>query len=258
VTSPAPPVVARIISGGQTGADRGALDAAADLGLPHGGFCPKGRLAEDGVIPPRYQLEETASAEYAERTRRNVEVADATVVFSYGRPTGGSAFTVSCAETVGRPVLVVNLNASTAFDACLVLDEFIQRHRPRTLNVAGSRESGAPGIADRVRTIVRRVLSTVRPCEHLRPLEGALLAVGVRFGPIVSPSANDRMTWFMCEATFDELSLRSRLNLPDFLGYTEYDGRVAGADATFACARCNHAILGYHPLCAPRGALRVA
>lgn len=63
-------MIERVISGGQTGADRGGLDAAIDLGLPHGGFCPKGRRAEDGVIPGRYQLEETESADYTERTRK--------------------------------------------------------------------------------------------------------------------------------------------------------------------------------------------
>ncbi len=248
MTLPAQPIVTRVISGGQTGADRGALDAAANLGLPHGGFCPKGRLAEDGVIPERYPLEETPSAEYEERTRRNVEAADATVVFSHGRPKGGSAFTVSCAETLGRPVLVLDLIASSSFSACLVLDEFVRKHRPRTLNVAGSRESRAPGIAESTREIVRRVLSAVPPCEHLRPVEEAVLAAGVRFGPIMSPWCNDSTTWFMCAATFDEPSLRKRLELPDFVRYSEYDGRVAGADATFACTRCDHAILGLHPL----------
>src|SRR5208283_1924431 len=68
--------VERVISGGQTGADRGGLDAAIDLGLSHGGFCPKGRRAEDGTIPKRYKLEETASADYADRTRKNVKTAD--------------------------------------------------------------------------------------------------------------------------------------------------------------------------------------
>jgi hypothetical protein len=136
----------------------------------HGGFCPKGRLAEDGTIPERYELEETASAEYAERTQKNVQAADATVVFTYGPPTGGSAFTVACAESLSRPVLTVDLNAFSASDACLLLDEFVRRVRPRTLNVAGSRESGAPGIANRVRQIVRCVLSAVPPCEHLPPL----------------------------------------------------------------------------------------
>jgi len=257
MTTPTQPIVQRVISGGQTGADRGGLDAAIDLGLPHGGFCPKGRLAEDGVIPERYQLEETPSAEYAERTRKNVEAADATVAFAYGPPTGGSAFTVTCAETLSRPFLAVDLNASSAFGACLLLDEFVKRLRPRTLNIAGSRESLAPGIANRVREIVRRVVSAVSPCEHLRPLEDAILAAGVPFAPIVSPYAENHTTWFMCDATFDEPSLRRRLLLPEFVTYTEYDGRVAGSDATFACARCDHAILGCHPLYAARDVRRV-
>jgi hypothetical protein len=86
----------------------------------------------NGVIPKRYELEETTGVEYAERARKNVEAADATVGFSYGPPTGGSAFTVTCAETVGRPFLAVDLNASSAFAACLLLDKFVQGYRPRT------------------------------------------------------------------------------------------------------------------------------
>src|SRR5580704_8289714 len=134
-------MVERVISGGQTGADRGGLDAAVDLGLPHGGFCPKGRRAEDGVIPARYKLAETESADDAERTRKNVEAADATVVFARGKPTGGSALTVSLAETAHKPVLAIDFNAQGTFGACLVLGEFLERSKPRTLNIAGTRES---------------------------------------------------------------------------------------------------------------------
>jgi len=178
-------------------------------------------------------------------------------VFAYGPPTGGSAFTVTCAETVTRPALAIDLNASSAFGACLLLDAFVRHVRPRTLNIAGSRESAAPGIGNRVREVVRRVLSAIAPCEHLRPLEEAIVAAGVQFGPIISPYSENRTTWFMCDATFDEPALRKRLLLPEFVTYAEYDGRVAGSDATFACARCDHAILGCHPLYAPKDARRV-
>jgi hypothetical protein len=241
-------LVERVISGGQTGADRGGLDAALDLGIAHGGFCPKGRRAEDGTIPARYQLEETASADYSERTRKNVEAADATVVFTRGQPKGGSALTVTLARGAGKPVLAIDLNATSSFGACMELDEFLRRVGPRTLNIAGTRESEAVGISASVREIARRVLSGVAPCEHLRPLAEALRAAGIPYGPIVSPYAENGVTWFMCGATFDDPALRARLELPEFVDYTEYDGRVAGADATFTCTRCNHAMLGVHPL----------
>ena len=102
--------IAKIISGGQTGADRGGLDAAIELGVPHGGWCPKGREAEDGRIPDRYRLIETASARYPVRTEQNVIDSHAMVVFTYGEPTGGSKATVSFAGKHGRPHLHVDLN----------------------------------------------------------------------------------------------------------------------------------------------------
>jgi hypothetical protein len=150
--------VARIVSGGQTGADRGGLDAAIELGLPHGGFCPKGRLAEDGVVPARYALEETESAEYEVRTRKNVEASDATVVFTHGALTGGSALTARHAKSVGRPLLWVDLVATTTERAVTELRDFVERTGARTLNVAGARESHAPGIAEQVRRVVRAAL----------------------------------------------------------------------------------------------------
>lgn len=82
--------ISKIVSGGQTGADRGGLDAAIELGIPHGGWCPKGRKSEDGVIPEKYLLKEMSSADYLKRTEQNVVDSDATVIFTYGQPTGGS------------------------------------------------------------------------------------------------------------------------------------------------------------------------
>ena len=145
----------RIVSGGQTGADRGGLDAAIDLGLEHGGFCPKGRRAEDGAVPARYRLVETASADYAVRTRKNVDASDATVVFTRGAPTGGSALTAAYAKERGRPLLLVDLATTSARRAQSLVRRFLVESGARTLNVAGTRESGAPGIADEVRRIVR-------------------------------------------------------------------------------------------------------
>ena len=90
--------ITQIISGGQTGADRGGLDAAMALGIPHGGWCPKGRLAEAGRIPDKYNLQETSTKNYLQRTERNVIDSTATILFCYGKPTGGSARTVSFAK----------------------------------------------------------------------------------------------------------------------------------------------------------------
>lgn len=101
----------KIVSGGQTGVDRAALDTALELGLPCGGRCPRGRKAEDGPIPARYPLTETSSAEYAQRTEWNVRDSDGTLVLTRGQPTGGTALTIELAERLGKPYLVVDLES---------------------------------------------------------------------------------------------------------------------------------------------------
>lgn len=132
-----------IVSGGQTGADRAALDWAAENGVPTVGYCPKGRKAEDGVIPACYLLTETRTASYTERTRRNVELAYATVIFSR-QPLGkGSKLTVSYAIRAKRPYKLIDPFST---EAASELKKFLIDVRPPTLNVAGSRESRSPGI----------------------------------------------------------------------------------------------------------------
>jgi len=153
--------VQRIQSGGQTGADRAACDVAIALGIPLSGWCPRGRRAEDGVIPDRYDLRETDAAEYAVRTRLNVFEADATVLFTRGAPMGGSRLTAKIAGELGRPLLHVDLEdlEHDVETAGAVLRAWLVRHRVRVLNVAGSRESEVPGI---YATVYRFLLSALR------------------------------------------------------------------------------------------------
>src|SRR5512134_3746342 len=101
--------IERVVSGGQTGVDRAALDAALALGLPCGGWCPRGRRAEDGAIPLHYPLRETPTARYPQRTEWNVRDSDGTLILTRGRPRGGTAYTISVARRLGRPLLVVDL-----------------------------------------------------------------------------------------------------------------------------------------------------
>ena len=138
-------VVRRVVSGGQTGADRAALDAARAAGIAHGGWCPAGGLAEDLPVPPgllpRYPaLRETDSADPAERTRLNVRDSDATLaVVPTGPPTGGTLLTVQEAARLARPCLV-----STGEDADEVRSWLAGLGEGLTLNVAGPRESTSP------------------------------------------------------------------------------------------------------------------
>ena len=133
----------KIISGGQTGADRAALDVALTLSLPIGGWCPKGRRAEDGMIPDCYPLTETPEADYDTRTRRNVEDSDGTLILNLGTLDGGTALTVKLARQMGKPCLMVALEDGiepTAFQ------EWLDAHPIAVLNVAGPRESKRPGV----------------------------------------------------------------------------------------------------------------
>lgn len=134
----------RIISGGQTGADRAALDAALDAGFPCGGWCPKGRKAEDGRIPARYPLTESTSSRYAERTRLNIEEADCTLVVTFGEPAGGSANTIEYARGLGVPCLHVDAAEHPLRQAAQRVYAWITEHHIETLNVAGPRASKEP------------------------------------------------------------------------------------------------------------------
>jgi hypothetical protein len=147
-----------IISGGQTGADRAALDFAIANGFSHGGWCPRGRLSEDGPIPPRYQLRETPSRKYALRTEWNVRDSDATVVFSIAAdPQGGTKLTLDLARRLGKPVLHLCRDID-AVDAAALLRGFLNEHAVKTLNIAGPRASQEPEIGAFVTDILQSAL----------------------------------------------------------------------------------------------------
>ncbi|MEM1115720.1 MAG: putative molybdenum carrier protein [Bacteroidota bacterium] len=146
-----------IRSGGQSGVDRAALDAALALGLRVAGWCPAGRWAEDGPIPPRYPLRETAASAPEVRTRLNVRDADATLILSPQPLAGGTERTRAEAERLGRPVLVVDPFHEGAVPEAVA---FVASHLasgPLDLNVAGPRESEAPGMYAASRAVLSQV-----------------------------------------------------------------------------------------------------
>lgn len=147
----------KVISGGQTGVDRAALDVALELGVPAGGWCPKGRKAEDGSLASRYPLTETPSEEYWQRTEWNVRDSDGTLVLTRGAPTEGTAYTIEVARKLGKPCLVLDLTEAPNES---VVKAWADEHKVRVLNVAGPRESKCPGIHAQASEFLRAIFSS--------------------------------------------------------------------------------------------------
>ena len=149
----------KVVSGGQTGVDRAALDAAAAAGLARGGWCPRGRRAEDGPIDAAYPLQETPSDDYAERTEWNVRDSDGTLVLTRGAASPGTAFTIEVARDLGRPLLVLDLAGEPDPERARL---FVEAERLGVLNVAGPRESQNPGIGAAARAFLLRLFTSIR------------------------------------------------------------------------------------------------
>ncbi|AOY02208.1 hypothetical protein BJP62_05175 [Jeongeupia sp. USM3] len=152
-----------IVSGGQTGADRGALDFAITHGYTHGGWAPRGREAEDGVIPAKYQLIELTDGGYRQRTRRNVEDSDGTLIINLGELDGGTKATRIFAEQMGKPCLIVQLDAGVTVEVASSVLAWLREHAIRTLNVAGPRESKRLGIYRLTVELLQTVDATLHP-----------------------------------------------------------------------------------------------
>lgn len=154
-------IAKKIISGGQTGVDRAALDWAVAQNIPHGGWCPSGRRAEDGVIPERYDLQETDSKGYMKRTKLNIRDSDATLIISLQPElTGGSLFTQQYANKIGKPCLHVYPDCQWQKQIRI----FLEKHAILILNVAGPRDSTEPGIDEFVYEVLNdgKVIATNR------------------------------------------------------------------------------------------------
>lgn len=152
-----------IMSGGQTGADRAALDFAIAKGIPHDGWCPRGRKAEDGPLSAIYKLTETETAEYPKRTEKNVQHSNGTIIFN--RLEGlerGSALTERMCIKHSKPCLIlIGYGLERVRGHALNIEEFIKRHMIERLNIAGNRESKAPGIYDHVYAVLCTMPSSV-------------------------------------------------------------------------------------------------
>lgn len=151
----------KIISGGQTGVDQAGLDAAMMLGIPHGGWCPLDRRSEDGPIPLKYNLKETSSDYYRDRTIRNVEDSDGTIVFIDGSLSveSGSMLTLNLCRMNEKPNLLINLSLSYIEDWAKLVRAFVCDNKIKILNIAGSRASISPGIGPKVIEVLKKAFS---------------------------------------------------------------------------------------------------
>jgi hypothetical protein len=156
-------MVSKVISGGQTGVDRAALDVAIELGIPHGGWVPKGRKAEDGILPRKYHLSEMPTASYARRTEQNVLDSDGSLILSHGELKGGSDLTRKLAIRHGRPWLRIDLNKTPVFESVKTIQTWLLNEGIRVLNVGGPRGSEDPDIYRETANILRKALSPIEP-----------------------------------------------------------------------------------------------
>ncbi len=151
-------MIKRIISGGQRGAERAALDAAMEYGIPHGGWIPKGRRTENGRLSDQYRLKETSTIDYLQNTELNVLDSDGTLIFRYGELAGGPALAQKFAKKHRRPCLPIDLQEITEYKAVVIIRSWIEIREIEILNVAGSKASDDPFIYDIVRGIIKSVL----------------------------------------------------------------------------------------------------
>ena len=148
-------MIDKIVSGGQTGVDRAALDTAINNNIAYCGWCPRGRLAEDGAIDEQYDLKETKSNNYAQRTEWNVRDSDGTLILNTGPLQGGTALTANLATLQNKPFLIVNLDVQP--DTTVIV-EWITSNDIKILNIAGPRERKQPGIYKKTCQLLEKLI----------------------------------------------------------------------------------------------------
>lgn len=151
--------VRKVISGGQTGVDRAGLDAAIESGIEHGGYAPKGRKAEDGIIPEKYKMKVLERGGYPARTKKNIESSDGTLVFCQGKPSTGTKLTVDYADEIEKPCLVLDLDREIIPTAIETVRVWIEKEKIEVMNVAGPRLSSAPILAMMAKKILLGVFN---------------------------------------------------------------------------------------------------
>ena len=151
----------KIVSGGQTGVDRAALDAALKSGFAAGGWCPAGRVAEDGIIPDKYPVKELPNSGYRQRTKMNVTDSDGTVIIYFDYPSGGTKQTINFCIQENKPYVLIDAENLSIQEATRKINLFIDQNSISVLNVAGPRASGEPKAYEYAKNLIQSVLKSV-------------------------------------------------------------------------------------------------
>jgi len=193
-------MIKKIISGGQTGADQAALDAAIKWKIPHGGWIPKGRITEAGRLPNKYKLTEMPTDSYPKRTEQNVIDSDGTIIISHGPLTGGSKYTREKAEEHNKPYLHIDLNKIHAFQAAHAVKKWASDNHIQTLNVAGSK-------ASKDRFVYQATMHLLTTLFHMEMIERSM-PDPMNPAPVLQKTVKE-----VIEKLTEELSLRDKVRI---------------------------------------------
>jgi hypothetical protein len=197
-------MIKKIISGGQTGADRAAFDVAIKLKIPHGGWIPKGRQTEDGTLPDKYNMKEIPTESYPARTEKNVIASDGTLIITRGKLTGESDYTRKMTLRHHKQLLGIDLNQTNHYDAASLIASWIRMQRVEILNVAGPRAGKDPKIYDDVFKILEQAIQILIDEEGRAGIES-----GTKRKPSKPPTTVDQAV----ERLISELSLKDKTTI---------------------------------------------
>jgi hypothetical protein len=228
-------MIKKIISGGQTGADRAALDVAIKFNIPHGGWIPKGRIAEDGPLPDKYQLQEMPTSSYPKRTEQNVIDSDGTLIFSRGKPTGGTDYTRKMVLKHKKQLLHIDLNLRTSYDAAYLILPWIELQHIKTLNVAGPRASKDPAIYNDVYKILDAAYK-IHAVDQIRNVEKLPKTVDAAVEKLIADLPLKDKTTIANMAEKDLMTLQ--ITLGSFIG-SEFGVWTGNAELLFSCKQAS-------------------